>query len=219
MDPDRSGILPFAWERDMSFRSYVEWALDVPMFLIKRGDRMIENTQQTFRDYMKEGAHGERATLHDWELHLNTLFPEARLKKTLEMRGADAQGMALTPALPALWKGLLYDAQALDRAEALIAPLSARQVADVRPQVAERALAATLAGRSVGQWANDVIDIARAGLERLAARSPTVPSEAKYLTPLADLVQRAQCPAETLVAATANAGAEFRTALVQHTRV
>src|SRR4029077_7139532 len=108
MDPDRSGLLPFAWEREMSFRAYVEWALDVPMFLIKRGGRVIANTEQTFRSFLKNGQHGERATLSDWRTHLNTLFPEARLKNTLEMRGADAQGRSELTALPALWKGLLY---------------------------------------------------------------------------------------------------------------
>jgi glutamate--cysteine ligase len=218
MDPDRSGILPFAWERDMSFRSYVEWALDVPMFLLKRGDKVIENTRHTFRGFMKDGVQGERATRHDWELHLNTLFPEARLKKTLEMRGADAQGALLTPALPALWKGLLYDAEALTRAEALIAPLDARGVAEARPQIAQKALAARLAGRSVGDWASDVLEIARSGLERLAALEPDVPSDAAHLAPLASLIERRACPADDLLTAT-QTRVEFRSAVVRHTRV
>jgi glutamate--cysteine ligase len=218
MDPDRSGILPFAWERDMSFQSYVEWALDVPMFLLKRGDKVIENTRQTFRSFMKDGVQGERATRHDWELHLNTLFPEARLKKTLEMRGADAQGPLLTPALPALWKGLLYDAEALTRAEALIAPLDARSVLEARPEIARKALDARLAGRSVGGWASDVLEIARGGLVRLAVGDTDAASEAAYLGPLSSLIECGACPADALLAATQDR-ADFRPAVVRHTRV
>jgi glutamate--cysteine ligase len=218
MDPDRSGLLPFAWEKTMSFRAYVEWALDVPMFMIKRGARVIPNTQQTFRQYMQHGAEGVRATRHDWETHLNTLFPEARLKKTIEVRGADAQRHALTCALPALWKGMLYDPRALAQLEALIAPLDAKTLQAARPEVARRALRASLAGKPVQAWAEQVVDIASAGLERQACRNARGDDERIHLKPLAELLSRGQTPADVLLAGV-RAAKDFRTGVVQHARL
>jgi len=199
MDPDRSGILPFAWERDMSFRAYVEWALDVPMFLIKRGHHILANTEQTFRTFMREGFRGERATLTDWRTHLNTLFPEARLKNTLEMRGADAQSPALTCAVPALWKGLLYDARSLAQAESMISSWTAQSVQDVRDAIAIHGLRATLHGRPVGDWAADMVEIAHAGLERADLQNERGENETVYLAGLANLAREQRCPADALL--------------------
>lgn len=198
MDPARTGILPFAWEEDMSFRRYVEWALDVPMFLIKRDDKVIDNTTQTFREYLQHGAHGERATSADWRTHLNTLFPEVRLKNTIEMRGADAQGRPLTCALPALWKGLLYSESALRRAESLISPLSAELVQRARPEISRRGLQASLLNQPLSHWASEVVQIARAGLEELNVRNARGESEAVYLDPIEQLVREGRCPADVL---------------------
>jgi glutamate--cysteine ligase len=220
MDPDRSGLLPFAWERNATFRSYVEWALDVPMFLIKRGPKVIDCTALSFRTFMRDGVEGERATRHDWETHLNTLFPEARLKRILELRGADAQSTALTCALPALWRGLLYDATALERAEALITPLDARSVQAARPVIAERALGAELAGRSLQRWAADVVELAFAGLQRLGVRDAEGRDESVHLEPLRALVERGETPASHMLAELeANPGKDFRTRVVQLARL
>lgn len=206
MDPDRSGMLPFAWERDMSFRKYVEWALDVPMFLIKRGDVVIANTSQTFRTFLREGRGEYRATLADWRTHLNTLFPEVRLKNTLEMRGADAQSRALTSALPALWKGLLYDETSLQRAEALITPLDSKLVQSLRPAISQHGLRAQLLKRPIAAWAADVLQLARAGLERSNVCNEQGQSEVMYLEPLERLVREERCPADILRAELQGAG-------------
>jgi glutamate--cysteine ligase len=218
MDPDRSGLLPFAWERDMSFRKYIEWALDVPMFLVKHGDRYIPNTQQTFRQFMKDGVDGERATLRDWETHLNTVFPETRLKNTIEVRGADAQNAQLTCALPALWKGVLYDPAALSQLESLIAPLDAATVQQARPEIARVALDATLSGKPVREWAERVLDIALGGLERQADRNARGEDERIYLAPLIEQVARGRTPAHRLRDAVAGGG-DFRTRVVQSARL
>jgi glutamate--cysteine ligase len=206
MDPSRTGLLPFAWEKDMSFRKYVEWALDAPMFLIKRDDKVISNTTQTFREFMRSGANGLRATATDWRTHLNTLFPEARLKNTLEMRGADAQGRALTSALPALWKGLLYSESALRRAESLISPLTADSIQRVRPEISMRGLQASLLGKPVQHWANEVVQIARAGLEEANLRNEKSENESVYLDALDRLVREGRCPADVLRAELQGAG-------------
>ncbi|HTQ02879.1 MAG TPA: glutamate-cysteine ligase family protein, partial [Polyangiaceae bacterium] len=117
MDPSRSGLIAPLWRLERpTYRDYVEWALDAGMFLFKRGERVLKNTGQTFRAFLADGFEGERATLEDWRLHLNTLFPEARLKNTLEVRACDAQSRELTRAVPALFTGILYDERALAEA-------------------------------------------------------------------------------------------------------
>ncbi|MDD9936931.1 MAG: glutamate-cysteine ligase family protein [Myxococcales bacterium] len=218
MDRDRSGILPFAWERDMSFRRYVEWALDVPMFMLKRGSRVIENTGQTFRDFMRNGAEGERATMDDWETHLNSLFPEARLKKTLEVRGVDAQPNDLVCAVPALWKGLLYDEEALSKAESLIAWLDATTVQAARPAIARDALRAELAGRSLERWAQDLVEIAEGGLERQPMLNRNGDDERVHLVRLRELLDQGKTPAQ-LVLEAIERGDDFRRDAVEATRV
>src|SRR5581483_1811509 len=113
-DPDRCGILPFAFREGARFRDYAEWALDVPMFFIHRGGeyRDFGGERVTFRRFLADGWQGERAVAHDWELHLSTLFPEVRLKRYVEVRQADASTRELARALPCLWRGVLYDADA-----------------------------------------------------------------------------------------------------------
>ena len=142
-----------------------------------------------------------RATRHDWETHLNTLFPEARLKRTIEVRGADAQRHDVTCALPALWKGMLYDARALAQLEALITPLDASSVQAARPEIARRALSASWRASPVQAWAEQVMDIANGGLERLACRNARGNDERSHLEPLAALLSRGQTPADVLLAA------------------
>lgn len=200
-DPDRTGLLSFMWSARASFERYVEWALDVPMFLIKRGGHVVRNTGQTFRAFMNDGFQGTDATAADWYLHLGTLFPEVRLKKTLELRGADSAPRDLVPALPALSKGLLYDAAARDRAEALAERIDPAAAEAARPLVAQHGLRAQLQGRPLADWAAELLDIARAGLARLALVDPrSGRDEGVYLDPLLQLVEDGQTPADRLLA-------------------
>src|SRR6267154_922724 len=122
-DPDRSGMLPWAFEPGMGFERYVDYALDVPMYFVKRGDRYIDVAGRSFRDLLAgklAELPGERATVSDWANHISTIFPEVRLKRYLEMRGADAGPWARLPSLTALWVGLLYDNDVLDEAWSLV---------------------------------------------------------------------------------------------------
>ena len=201
MDQDRSGMLPFAFADHCRYQNYVEWALDVPMFMVKHGAQIAHNTGQTFRSFMRDGYQGLSATIDDWTTHLNTLFPEVRLKNIIELRGADSQNMTLLCALPALWKGLLYDAKSLDAVEALTdrVPLSDLQAA--RPEIATHALQATLCGKTLADWAGQVVDIARTGLETIADVDEDGKTESIYLEPLATLVQQGLCPADLLLRA------------------
>ncbi len=198
VDRDRTGYLPFVFEEDMSFRRYVEWALDVPMFLFKRDGKVVENTGQTFRAFMKDGFGGYRAKQSDWTSHINTIFPEARLKHTIEMRGADAQSRALVPALPAIWKGILYDDAALRRAEELSSKIDPTRLEEERLGIAERGLRATFQGRPMGDWAELVLDIADAGLGAQRIRNPHHEDERRYLAPLRALLLDRESPGHRL---------------------
>ena len=191
-DPDRTGMLPFAFEQGMGFERYVDYALDVPMYFVKRGAIYHDVAGARFRDLM-EGRlaqmPGERATISDWANHLSTIFPEVRLKTYLEMRGADAGPRAHITALPALFAGLFYDQAALDGASALIRGWSAEQREALRAEVPVKALAAQIAGRSAQEIAQDMLALARAGLGRRARVNAAGADETIYLAPLEEIAE------------------------------
>jgi glutamate--cysteine ligase len=169
-DPDRTGILPFVFERDFGYADYARWAFDVPMFFVVRDGRYRPARGLTFRDFVERGFEGERATLSDFDRHLTTLFPEVRLKRYIEVRGADAVPPRLACSLPALWKGLLYDDDARDGALALAADWTADEREALLEEVARRGLAAQGPdGRPLLELARELVDLAAAGLRRQAA--------------------------------------------------
>jgi len=199
MDPDRSGLLPFAWAEDFGYRDYVEWALDVPMFGFKRGNELVPNTGQSFRSFMTDGWQGAKPTQQDWRTHLNTLFPEVRLKNIIEVRGADSQPTAMVCALPALMKGIFYDDGALAAAESLISGLSHDMVQAVRPDVASKGLRAVLRGRELTEWAGELLEIAEGGLERLSHLDRRGEDERVHLAKIRALIEKGQTPADALL--------------------
>lgn len=219
VDPDRQGLVGPVLERGRRFLDYVEWALDAPMFLIKRGNEVIENTGQSFRSFMKHGFRGARPTQRDWETHLNTLFPEVRLKRTLEVRGADSLPGSLICALPALWTGILYDARALAEAEELTRDFTAAELESLRPAIAERALAATWRGAPLADLAQRVLTIASGGLERRARLNKNGKDERVHLARIAALVERGLCPADVLVEGLGNGDADLRHEILARARI
>jgi glutamate--cysteine ligase len=181
-DPTRCGLLPFAFEDRPLFTAYTEWALDVPLLFLYRGGHYFSAGGMTFRRFLREGFQGELATLEDWDTHLTTLFPEVRLKHYLEVRGADAGPLPMVKALPALWKGLLYDAEACRAASTLTAGLSFADRVALREVVPRAGLSAPLPdGRRVLDLARELVAVARAGLARQA------PEEVAYLEPLEEI--------------------------------
>ncbi|MCS6899186.1 MAG: glutamate-cysteine ligase family protein [Myxococcales bacterium] len=218
VDNDRTGLIPPMWTKDAGYEHYIRWALDAPMFLFKRGTEVIENTGQTFRSFLRHGFQGHRATVGDWEMHLNTLFPEVRLKRTLEIRGADAQGSSTLIALPALWTGIFYDAQALADAEALCANFSYEEVAEARRHVPRLALQTPFRGATLLPLAQRLAEIAAAGLERRARLNGEGQDERCYLQPLFRLLEHGQSPADTLLSA-CPPGPLSLPALLEHTEL
>lgn len=198
-DPDRTGLLDFVFEEGFGFERYLEWALDVPMYLIKRGERVIDCAGQRFRDFLAgrlPALPGERPTLEDFKLHLTTLFPEVRLKHYLEMRGADGGPWNRICALPALWVGLLYDAQSLDAAWQLLRELDREERSRLRAEVPRLALATPLRGRPLLAWARELIQLAAAGLARRRRLNALGQDERIYLEPILEFLDTGICPAE-----------------------
>jgi glutamate--cysteine ligase len=198
-DRDRTGMLPFAFEAGFGFERYVDYALDVPMYFVKRGDVYHDVAGASFRDLL-EGRlpqlPGERATISDWANHLSTIFPEVRLKTYLEMRGADGGPRAHMTALPALFAGLFYDSAALDQARQLTKGWSAEARQKLREDVPALALGATIDGRSLRDVARDALALAAAGLRRRAKTNDQGQDETVYLAPLERIVAEGRTLAE-----------------------
>jgi glutamate--cysteine ligase len=201
-DPDRSGMLPWAFEPGMGFERWVDYALDVPMYFVKRGDDYVDVAGQSFRDLLAgklPGLPGARATISDWANHLSTIFPEVRLKRYLEMRGADGGPWRRLPALPALWTGIYYDDISLDAAWDLVKDWSAAERQALRDDVPKLGFAAAIHNRSVLDIAKDCLALARAGLARRGRRDPSGHDETRYLDPLDIIAANGRTPAEELL--------------------
>ncbi len=202
-DPDRTGTLPFAFEAGMGFERYVDWMLDVPMYFVYRDGRYIDVAGHSFRDFMAgrlAALPGERPTLGDWTDHLTTAFPEVRLKRFLEMRGADGGPWLSLCALPALWVGLLYDQVALDGASDIIAEWSAEEREALRRDVPRLGLAAEIGGRTALDVATEIVDLAEDGLKRRNVLDSSRRSETVFLEPLQAVIRSGRVPAEDLLA-------------------
>jgi glutamate--cysteine ligase len=201
-DNNRAGTLPWAFEPGMGFERWVDYALDVPMYFVKRGDRYIDVAGQSFRDLLAgklPGLPGERATISDWANHVSTIFPEVRLKRYLEMRGSDSGAWRRLPALPALWVGLLYDDACLDAAWDIVKDWTADERQKLRDDVPKLGFQARIRGRTVLDLANECLAIAREGLERRNRLDASGRDETRYLEPLDELVTRGRTPAEELL--------------------
>jgi glutamate--cysteine ligase len=199
MDKSRSGLVDKMWsDREFRYIDYIEWALDAGMFLIKRHGEMIANTGQSFRDFLRRGFQGHRATLNDWRLHLNTLFPEVRLKNTLEARSSDAQPKDTLMAIPALWVGLIYDDQALETAESIADRYSLAEMRAARPAMITHGLRSKLAAYAVTDLCAELLDAAKGGLQRRALRNAAHQDECIYLQPLITLVENGESPGDRL---------------------
>jgi glutamate--cysteine ligase len=202
-DPHRSGMLPFVFEPGMSFDRYVEYALDVPMYFVFRDGRYIDVAGASFRDFMAgklAQLPGERPTLDDWSDHLTTLFPEVRMKRFLEMRGADGGRWRRICALPALWVGLLYDQTALDAAWDLVKDWSAEERQALRDQVPRDALSTPFRKGTVRDVAREALAIAEAGLKARNRVNTKGEDETVYLEFLLDTVASGRTPADELLA-------------------
>jgi len=206
LDAARTGTLPFAFEDGMGFERWAEYALDVPMYFVYRDGNYINALGQSFRDFMAgklPALPGETPTLSDWADHLTTCFPEARVKKFIEMRGADGGPWRRLCALPAFWVGLTYDQGALDAAWDLCKGWSAEAREALRVAASVDGLAAETHGINMLTLAREVVAISEQGLKSRAmpGAGGLVPDEAHFLNALKESLEKGQSPADELLAA------------------
>ena len=191
-DRARTGIPAMIFEEGFGFESYMNWLLDVPMYFVIRDGNYIDCAGQSFRAFMQgklAALPGQRPTMDDWELHMTTVYPEVRLKRYMEMRGADAGGKPWICALPALWKGLLYDEKALDQAYNLVADWTHVEVLAMRAAVPEHGLKTRFRDTTLLHLAETVMDITRSGLERSAEINVNGQDETVHLAPVLRAVE------------------------------
>ena len=204
LDPARTGTLPFVFEDGFGFERYVDYALDVPMYFVYRDGQYIDALGQSFRDFLDgklPALPGETPTLSDWADHLTTIFPEARIKKYMEMRGADGGPWRRLCALPALWVGLMYHQDSLDAAWDLAKHWDAETREAWRVEASVRGLQAIVGGRRMIDLASEVLDISRAGLKARArpGLGGMVQDERHFLHALEDSIETGQAPADELL--------------------
>jgi glutamate--cysteine ligase len=198
-DPDRTGMLDFVFQDGFGFERYVDYLLDVPMYFVYRHGEYIDASGQSFRDFLRgklPALPGELPSLKDWADHMTTAFPEVRLKRYLEMRGADGGPWNRLCALPAFWVGLLYDDAALDAAWDLVKDFSLEERHALRDGVPRHALKLPFRGATVRELALEALKISGQGLARRNRRNRSGASEAVFLEPLIEFALANETPAE-----------------------
>ncbi|MFB9067643.1 glutamate--cysteine ligase [Pseudofulvimonas gallinarii] len=202
-DPDRTGMLDFVFEDGFGFERYADYLLDVPMYFVYRDGNYIDAAGQSFRDFLDgrlPALPGERPTIKDWADHATTAFPEVRLKRYLEMRGADGGPWGRLCALPAFWVGLLYDDTALDAAWDLVKDVSMAERNALRDTVPRLALKTPFRDGTVLDLARQAVAIAAGGLARRDYRNTHSADERIYLEPLIEFLDAGLSPAEQKLA-------------------
>ncbi len=204
LDDSRTGMLPFVFEDGMGFDRYMDYALDVPMYFVYRDGQYIDALGQSFRDFLKgelPALPGEVPTLSDWADHLTTCFPEARIKKYMEMRGADGGPWRRLCALPAFWVGLMYDQGALDAAWDLVKDWNVETREELRVAASRDALQAQVGDVNMLDLAREVLDLSEGGLKARAKEGAggLVPDETHFLNALKESVESGKTPADELL--------------------
>ncbi|MEX3316706.1 glutamate--cysteine ligase [Sulfitobacter sp. PS-8MA] len=205
LDDARTGMIPFVFEQGFGFEAWVQYALDVPMYFVYRDGKYIDALGQSFRDFLKgelPALPGEKPTLSDWADHLTTLFPEARVKKFIEMRGADGGPWRRLCALPAFWVGLMYDQSALDGAWDLVKDWDAETREELRIAASTHGLQAEVGGIKMHDLAREAVALSEAGLKARArpGAGGLVPDETHFLNALRDSIETGRVPADDLLA-------------------
>lgn len=205
LDDARTGMVPFVFDESFGFEAWVQYALDVPMYFVYRDGKYIDALGQSFRDFLKgelPALPGEKPTLSDWADHLTTLFPEARVKKFIEMRGADGGPWRRLCALPAFWVGLMYDQSALDGAWDLVKDWDAETREELRVAASTHGLQAEVGGLKMHDLAREAVALSEAGLKSRArpGAGGLVPDETHFLNALRDSIETGRVPADDLLA-------------------
>jgi glutamate--cysteine ligase len=217
-DSDRCGLIPFVFDPDFGYERYAEWALDVPMFFVVRGGEYHAGDGVTFRQFMNAGWRDLRATVDDWDTHLTTLFPDVRLKRIIEVRGADTVPRDLICALPAVWKGFLYDEGAREAVWELLGKTTFEELDRSQLDVAKLGLKADLGSRKVLDLALELVTLSAEGLRRIAAKGESDQDERIFLDPLFAQIEKGLSPGEEIAESWRGEWGRNRQRLIEATR-
>ncbi len=201
-DKRRTGMLPFVFDEDMGYARYVDYALDVPMYFVYRAGRYIDVAGSSFRDFLAgklKGLEGVFPTIDDWSDHMTTLFPEVRLKRFLEMRGADGGRWSIITALPAFWTGLLYDQEALDGAWDLVKDWSNEERETLRNGVPVGGIRTPFRTTTVAELAKEALRLSRLGLKNRNRLNAKGQDETIYLAPLESIARAGRTMSDELL--------------------
>ena len=201
-DPDRTGMLPFVFDGEMSYEKYVDYALKVPMYFIYRDGNYLDVSGSSFEDFLNgdlDELPNEKPNIIDWENHLTTIFPEVRLKSFLEMRGADGGSFESVCALSSFWVGLLYDSESLDSSFNLIKDFNIKQLQELRIEVAKNGLHSIIEGIEIQEIAKKVLKLSREGLRNRNILNENGDSEEIFLDPLQKILSSGKSPSDDLI--------------------
>ena len=201
-DPDRTGMLPFVFDGEMSYEKYVDYALKVPMYFIYRDGNYFDVSGSSFEDFLNgdlDELPNEKPNIIDWENHLTTIFPEVRLKSFLEMRGADGGSFESVCALSSFWVGLLYDSESLDSSFNLIKDFNIKQLQELRIEVAKNGLHSIIEGIEIQEIAKKVLKLSREGLRNRNILNENGDSEEIFLDPLQKILSSGKSSSDDLI--------------------
>jgi len=201
-DPDRTGMLPFVFDGEMSYEKYVDYALKVPMYFIYRDGNYLDVSGSSFEDFLNGDLAelpNEKPNIIDWENHLTTIFPEVRLKSFLEMRGADGGSFESVCALSSFWVGLLYDSESLDSSFNLIKDFNIKQLQELRIEVAKNGLHSIIEGIEIQEIAKKVLKLSREGLRNRNILNENGDSEEIFLDPLQKILSSGKSSSDDLI--------------------
>lgn len=201
-DPDRTGMLPFVFDGEMSYEKYVDYALKVPMYFIYRDGNYLDVSGSSFEDFLNgdlDELPNEKPNIIDWENHLTTIFPEVRLKSFLEMRGADGGSFESVCALSSFWVGLLYDSESLDSSFDLIKDFNIKQLQELRIEVAKNGLHSIIEGIEIQEIAKKVLKLSREGLRNRNILNENGDSEEIFLDPLQKILSSGKSSSDDLI--------------------
>lgn len=202
VDNDRCGLISKKIfensKNDLSFQDYADVLLDMPMVFLNKHDEWHNMKGLSFRNFVKHGFEGHQATVEDWNLHMSSFFPEIRLKNYLELRNCDCQRKDLILALPALWKGLLYNEAAIEATWSLVKTFKWEEVQELRNAVPKLALDAEIKNKKISYFAKELIKISMNSLD-VQAKEKNILSESIYLEPLKRLVDKSMTPADQIL--------------------
>ena len=201
-DPARTGMLPFAFEDGFGYEQYVDYALDVPMYFVHRGEDYLDASGKSFRDFLEgklDILPGEKPTLTDFEDHLSTIFPEVRLKQFLEMRGCDTGPWNQLCAMPAFWVGLLYDQAALDAAWDWVKNWSTKERDQLRRDVPKYGLQTKFRNGTIQDLAKQALVLSREGLKTRHKINAYGETETIFLSDLDDMAKTGKSNADKLL--------------------